>query len=325
MRKSKKIDHTFGGKVRPYRCHLGCPACKEHEGFSYLYPNYKCQKCKAEMHIFDMLRQALKSDSELWHPAFHALSLYNLAPIHEAIVHSDTVVCTVHQQLELDLNARGLPKEARILYMNLTPGKLGEYEGSVIPTLSFLQNRRSIDDLPHRFFLYGQPLGFKNPPKGDEFSNITIFLRWCSNNVSIIQEHLIHAAENYWKDDIERMVYNCFSAVDLASSDLIESYWTKAKKINKQDHENLFGRENAEKILKSHLPMICQEFNIDLAAEKDKLRLIKEDLRLQRNNVVHSGKLRTDMEGDKKALFAITCWFLVLVDFLNQKIQQKKP
>jgi hypothetical protein len=309
------IDLSMTEKIKSLSPFYPCPKCEKEHAFSFLFPLYKCQECAVEIPIFDALQEVLKKyDSELIHSAFHTLRLYDLAPVYEGTIFD--VSCKVHEIVDLNFNARELPENARILYLNITPVGTTS-EGVVIPTLCLTNGRRSIDDLPHRILLYGRPEGFKKGIKGDESSKLSILIRWYPQDVTIIQEHLVRAAEAYWKNDIPRMIYNCFSAVELELTGLIEKYWSKVKKLNQSDLDKLFGRDSFDKKINTHFKIICNELKIDIDGEKEKIRLIADDLRLQRNSVTHEGKLRSDKESNKVKLYAATCWLLVLIKSLK--------
>jgi hypothetical protein len=310
--------------IAPY---FTCPKCNALDGFEYLALLATCKKCKAAFDVYDLFETVLTTqrDSNLWTHSFSILSNFAIAPIFEGIISDDTIKFKPYQRTDLDLKKFGLPKEARLLYITITQYDNSQGKG---PFLSFSYARgnefQSISELPSVIRIV--PFfdnRFENITSEDleKYQTVSVYIRWYNKLANdVISNHIIHAAEAYWKDDLHQMIYNGFSAFELSLSNLIEDFWKKNKNLSEAEYRDFFDRSGIDKKMKMHIPLLCRELGV-VFTDKDKQRIgLLDHLRLQRNAIVHSGELNAKIESRKAKLYAGLCWGLLFLKELRMRI-----
>jgi hypothetical protein len=305
---------------------LQCPNCNGFNGYNYKELKATCKKCDRTFDVFDLFEQILttRHDSNLWSFPFTLISAFGLAQVFDGILNDEDIKLRPFEQVDIDFRKAGLPEEAKILYVNISPVA----EGTNPPlALAFAYLRgydsSSIADLPAVIRIIPIPVGNSMEKSPDPLAhlNTAILIRWCLNNGNdIIADHVLRAAEAYWKNDLNQMIYNGFSAFELYLSNLIEDFWRKKKNLSGSEYKELLERGGVDKKMRIQMPLLCRELGVHYDEEVKRKFAVVDQLRQQRNLVVHSGKLHPNKEKNKGRLFASFCWGILFLKELKAKL-----
>jgi hypothetical protein len=242
-----------------------CPNCNAFDGFSYGELRARCKKCNYLYDVFDLFEKMLTTmhDSELWSFPFAIISEFNLAPVFQHILSDDSIQLRPYEQVEIDFRKKGLPDNAKILYINITPYSQGDQPPS---TLGFAyvrgHNILSISELPHIIRIVPVPPNNSADAWKDSsrFLNAGILIRWyLKGSNDVISDHLVRAAEGYWKDNLNDMIYYGFTAFEICLSNLVEDFWQLGFQFSEKEYGDFFGRDPIEKRMRLHVPLLCRE------------------------------------------------------------------
>jgi len=243
------------------------------------------------------------------------------------IVPAEHFTYTPLKYFEIDLTKEGIPANAKLLYVNIS--QEGDGTGPILMMAQVIGYQlRSIAEIPLTLRLV--PI-LRNP--ADDLLGIdlnkkhraNLYVRWrVDTGNEIISDHLIRCVEGYWKKDLNQVVYNGFAAFELTMTSCLQLFWSKVKSIDEANYERLFGRDNIHKKMTTHLSVLCKELGVDISDDvKRKLKLIDE-LRILRNDIVHTGQVRPGTPPDQQTLFAGLCWGLLFLQMLSDKINTRK-
>jgi len=312
--------------LKPLSNAFQCPTCNGFDGFSYSVLQAECKKCHAAFDVFDLFDILLTkmNDSELWSFPFAIISQFRLAPVCQAILNDESIRFRPYEPVTLDFRQRGLPKDARLLYVNISPYS----RGNLPPvTLGFAylggNARRSISDLSHTIRIVPVP-----PPHStddwsdpDQYLLAAIMVRWYEEGIhDVVSDQLVRAAEGYWKDDLPDMIYYGFTAFEISLSNLVDDFWQSGFRLNEKEYESLLGKDSADKRMRVHLPLLCRVLGLPFSDEVRNRFNILHELRKQRNAVVHDGQLDGELLYPKGKLFAALCWGLLFLKELRSRL-----
>jgi hypothetical protein len=309
---------------------LQCPNCFAFDGFSYLDLRAQCKKCNHSFDIFDLFETLLikTQDSELWSFPFAIISEFNLAPVFQSILTDEGIQLRPFHLVEIDFGKRGLPENARILYINISPYSRGN---TAPATLGFAYlgsySHRSISELPHsvKIVPYPHPSSVDDWPDPAQFLHAGIMVRWYQKGSNgVVSDHLVRAAEAYWKNDLLDMIYYGFTAFEISLSNLVDDFWKVGFRFSKKEYDSFFGRDSVDKRMRLHLPLLCRELGLLYSDDARNRFIILHDLRNLRNAVVHDGQVPDSLPHPKGKLFAALCWGLLFLKELRDRVDLSK-
>lgn len=294
--------------------------CNKDTHISYENLKIICESCKAEKCAFQHAQDALSNVTPLVNSAFNLLSLLNIAKIYNALAIEE------YQPLNeyyFDLN---IGNNSRVLYLNITAqgSSVNKNEYTLWP-VSYLKNETKIwGEIDHRLHLIGLPIkdrDLESIPKLqanhiDHLLNekIAIYIIWYAGG-SVIEDHMVQAAEALYKKNSAKMIYNVFSAIELRLRKVVAN-WLNKKKLPNSVYKKFFLKSNIENLI-SLLKEISQEINISYDSEKE--QLLKK-LREKRNVVVHD-RLNNDYNKEYDNFFAVACWYLSYFNIIEKEME----
>jgi hypothetical protein len=159
--------------------------------------SWSCQKCGAQASILKLLTDAIRSDNPLL-PGAVGLGAANSA-FASITLHPDST-------LELNLAELGVPEEAMVLGVSLTPVGVPE-TGVLIPATFVQQVTRA--SVPHVLHLFGRSLGEEAQP-----TTVNVLCTWLSDSVEPEMQPLMSAIEAYSEGDYRQAIVPASVAVE---------------------------------------------------------------------------------------------------------------
>ena len=312
--------------IRRIAASTQCPKCNAFDGYNYNALQATCKKCGYIFDVYDLFEETLltKQDSNLWSFPFTLISQFGLAEIFEGIIHDEDIKLKPFEQIEIDFKKAGLPENAKILYINISPYTKNN-NSNLILAFAYLRgyDTLSISDIPSVVRIIPiPPAGANNTYQiPSDYLNAAIMVRWhLKNGNGIVSDHVIRAAEAYWKNDLNQMIYNGFSAFELSLSNLVEDFWKNKKQLSDPEYGEFFDRSSVDKKIRTHIPLMCRELSIVYDDNVRRKISIINQLRLQRNSVVHEGQIDPNRENNKGKLFASFVWGLLFLKEIQARL-----
>jgi len=303
------------------RLHLSILCC-DNIKFNICFDNkLQCPKCKNKICFFEFLKSTLnESDKRAFlNSTFEILNYFGIADV---IKKMGKIKYDPFKEYFLDIDA----DDCKILQYYFTIQETNNSKDFYVAPLQFLTNdHQSFDGLSSKIRFMTIPIYNKKHPSEIDIPSREIVEKLSPKQAlqitttlykrgGIIEDHIVDAAECYYNDNTSKMIYHAFTAIELKLSEVLQLFWKNIKKLTLKECEELLDRVSIDKKINYLLNNMCEKMGFSY--EKDKKTKLNQ-LREYRNKIVHKGKPEAI---DKKELFAITCWHLVLLNNIETSI-----
>ncbi len=191
---------------------------------------------------------------------------------------------------------KGIPANARILYINYTPNQGGLFPTELHGNLPIQKYRGD------EVFIFPTPMANDGEPTSD--TNVSVMVSWVQGaGDSVSFDSLVEAFEAYAASDFSSMIVPANVAVESSLSRLLNQFLNLKMEISKDRIERFFDAASYSHQLNVLLPLISKLLN--LPQLPNQIRGALNNLNARRNQIAHSGQLETSL--DKNAAAELLC------------------